>query len=105
MRVGTTGDPATRSDGEHTDVDLWHFQTEDGRGLRGALDWFVPYIRDGKDWAWDQITDFDPAGYVPLFRRGLAKYGNPAYREILTALPSDIVSNHRINLTFPSDLG
>lgn len=87
---------------EHTGVDLWHFETEDGRGLRGALDWFVPYIRDGRDWPWDQITDFDPAGYIPLFRRGMVKYGDPAYREILAALPSDIVSGHRINLTFPS---
>jgi hypothetical protein len=83
-------------------VDLWTYRSGDGRSLKAALDWFLPYVHEQKAWTWEQIAEFDPAGYVAPFRMGLVKYGDTAYREVLESIPSETVAAHRVNLTFPS---
>lgn len=32
------------------DNDLWHFRTSDGRGMRRAVDFMMPYVRDKASW-------------------------------------------------------
>ena len=37
--------------GEHVGVDLWHFQTPEGAGIRKALDFLMPYVEEPeKQW-------------------------------------------------------
>ena len=36
-------------------VDLWHFQTADGRSIRKALDYLLPYAMGEKPWPYQQI--------------------------------------------------
>lgn len=46
--------------GAHTDVDLWHAETPDGRSIRAALDFIVPIALGQQEWTYPQITKWNP---------------------------------------------
>ncbi|MBT3606091.1 MAG: alginate lyase family protein, partial [Candidatus Latescibacteria bacterium] len=83
----------------HVGEDLWTFETEDGRSLAKVLDWFVPYIREEKEWTWQQIHDYKSASYMPLYHLAAAHL-DARYTDILADLPTD--KKHRIHLTCPA---
>jgi Alginate lyase len=68
--------------GERAGVDLWGFQTADGRGLRRALDWLVPFA-EGKAWAHPQITPWSPRDLAPLLREAAVRYREERYETLL----------------------
>ncbi len=85
---------------EHTDIDLWQFETEDGRCIRGALDWLVPYVLEQESWTWQQITPFARQDYLRIFRPAVAAYRSESYRDIVDILDSDGCFDHRAHLLY-----
>jgi hypothetical protein len=67
--------------GEDVQVDLWHYQTQDGRSIRKALDYLLPYAVGEKRWEHQQITDFKPREFVPQLLLAAIKLGNPQYEK------------------------
>jgi Alginate lyase len=55
--------------GENVGVDLWNFQTADGRGIRKAVEFLEPFTHDGKKWPYQQITPFRPERFDVILRR------------------------------------
>ncbi len=45
---------------QHLDVDLWHTQTKDGKGIEKCIEWMMPYLLKQKTWAYKQI---EPISY------------------------------------------
>lgn len=41
--------------GTRTGVDLWKFETADGRSIKKAYDYLIPYISSDKKWAYQQL--------------------------------------------------
>ncbi|MEN9686572.1 MAG: hypothetical protein RLZZ28_2358 [Bacteroidota bacterium] len=39
-------------------VDIWHYQTRDGRSIQKALDWLLPYAMQEKKWEYQQIKEY-----------------------------------------------
>jgi hypothetical protein len=68
--------------GQHVGVDLWRYRTPDGRGIRQALDFLVPYAAGERTWAFDQITPFSASTLHPLLRRAAAAWQEPTYRAL-----------------------
>lgn len=68
--------------GEHVGVDLWRYQTPDGRSLRKALDYLVPSASGDRRWTDAQITPFRPGELSPLLRRAAVVWKEPKYREL-----------------------
>jgi hypothetical protein len=73
--------------GKQVDVDLWSFETKDGRSIRKALDWLIPYATGEKKWAYEQIKDLQGGSLAPLLRRAAVAYHEPAYEKLLAKLP------------------
>jgi hypothetical protein len=65
--------------GERVGVDLWNFQTKDGRSIRHALDFLLPYATGSKKWEYRQITEFTPQELVFPLLKAAMKLRNPDY--------------------------
>ncbi|HEY7219505.1 MAG TPA: alginate lyase family protein [Candidatus Binatia bacterium] len=72
---------------EKVGVDLWHFQTDDHRGIRTALDWLLPFATGAKPWTDKQLSAFQPERLAPLLRRAALQYRDPRYEQALGKLP------------------
>lgn len=60
-------------------LDLWDFRTADGRSIRRALDFLLPYATGDKKWSYQQINEFNPQEFTPILLKAAAKYHEPAY--------------------------
>jgi hypothetical protein len=68
--------------GDRVGVDLWRYQTKDGRGIRKALDWLIPYAAGEKKWPYKQITGFRGGSLAPLLRRAAVAYKAERYEKL-----------------------
>lgn len=73
--------------GEHVGVDLWHCRTDDGRSIRAALDWVLPYATGRKQWDHKQIGKQNFRPLVRLLRQAARVYKEPAYEKDIEQLP------------------
>lgn len=65
---------------EKKGVDLWHFETSDGRSIKKALDYLLPYATKEKQWEGKQIKPFDPKTYYSLLLQAAIKYKDENYK-------------------------
>jgi hypothetical protein len=82
--------------GERVGVDLWGYRTAEGRGLRQAIDYLVPYAAGDRRWALPQITAFRPGAMHWLLRRAAAAWKAPDYRALAIRVGG---GNERLELT------
>jgi hypothetical protein len=71
--------------------DLWGFELSDGRGMRRAMAFMVPYIRDHKGWPFAPDVMYDtewPMRQASLLFAGLA-FREPTYVELWKTLKAD----------------
>ena len=70
---------------------LWTFELPDGRGMRKALEFMAPYIRDKRRWPLAPDVMYDqywPMRQSSLLFAGLA-FGSSEYLELWKKLPAD----------------
>jgi Alginate lyase len=84
--------------GENVGVDLWNYQTHDGRSIRKALDFLVPFALGEKKWPYQQLGDWPPQMLFSLIRRAAEKYDDLQIKSLLTKVPP-LDSMDRRNLT------
>jgi hypothetical protein len=71
--------------------DLWSFELPDGRGMRRAMAFMVPYIRDRKGWPFPSDVSYDtewPMRQASLLFAGRA-FREPTYVELWKTLRAD----------------
>jgi len=68
--------------GEHIGVDLWFYKTSDGRSIRKALDWVLPFIAGESKWEFQQIDHYNPGSAYPILRLAARHFSNVKYEEI-----------------------
>jgi hypothetical protein len=86
--------------GEKVGVDLWRFTGSDGRGLRRALDYLVPYAAPASSWRYRQITPRGSADLLPFLGVAARIYDEPFYARLMekmvAAPPAYHVGNREI---------
>ena len=80
--------------GEKVGVDLWNYQTIDGRSIRKALDFLVPFAL-GEKWKYQQLGQWPPQQLFPLMRRAADEY--PDFKQMAAKLPA-LSTDDRDNL-------
>ena len=90
---------------DRLDVDLWNYQTEDGRGIRAALDYLAPYATDPSSWpaeTYPYIGDLLKADMTAqTFRRASVGYDDPDYEEVARSIAGGDLELDWINLLEP----
>jgi hypothetical protein len=84
--------------GERAGVDLWHYRTADGRSIRQAVDFMLPYATGERPWTFDQITPFSAGTLHPILRRGAVAWREPKYRALADRIGG---GSPRLILMFP----
>jgi hypothetical protein len=83
--------------GENVGVDLWGYQTSDGRSISRALDYLVPFAVGGQKWPYQQLGEWQPQSLFPLIRRAAVGYDDQRYQSLAAKLPS-VDASDRANL-------
>lgn len=90
---------------EHAGLDLWHFSTKDGRSIRGALEFLLPYALQEKEWPYQMIQGWEDnlnRLYVML-QMAAQKYDNPEYEKMIKKLPIDHSEMCDLVLLYPGN--
>jgi hypothetical protein len=88
--------------GENVGVDLWNYRTPDGRSIRKALDYLLPFGLGEKKWPHQQLGGFSGQALVPLLRRAVVNYPDEPYRTLRSKLPG-LDPESRRNLLFAQE--
>ena len=74
--------------GEKVGVDLWNYQTKDGRGVRRALEFLAPFAFGEKEWPHQQIIKWSPEEYFGLLRQTAGKVQDPQFNALAAKAPA-----------------
>ena len=72
--------------GERVGVDLWRYQTSDGRSIRKAIDWLLPYALGQKPWATPEIGGVNRAELWPVVRLAAYRLGDSQLAQVAAQL-------------------
>ena len=85
-------------------IDLADYENPDGRGIRRALDWLVPFYTGRSEWSHQQIAPFAPEGAYTLLRQAACIFDEPAYAEQaeeIEGLGEEMKRGARAQLLYP----
>jgi hypothetical protein len=88
--------------GESVNVDLWNYQTTEGRSIKRALDFLLPFALGEQKWTYQQLGDWPPQMLFPLLRQAATKYKDSKYQALIAKIPS-VGADDRSNLLRPSN--
>jgi hypothetical protein len=91
--------------GERVGVDLWVYQTTDGRGIRKALDFLTPVALGERKWQYQELGGVKPESLFPLMRRAANAFHDKQYQALMTKVPDvDLADRSRLLRTdIPTD--
>jgi hypothetical protein len=73
--------------GENVGVDLWNYKTADGRSIRRALEYLVPFALGERQWPDQQIGEWQSQALFPLMRIAAAHYQDQQYQALMSKIP------------------
>ena len=80
--------------GDRAGVDLWHYQTSDGRGILKALEFMAPYAEPGHKWTYQQIHVPNRNDLGDLLIRAVPEYpDSPIRNDLQFYQPSDFADS------------
>jgi hypothetical protein len=86
--------------GENVDVNLWNYETHDGRSIRKALNFLTPFAFGENKWPYQQLGQWPPQMLFSLIRRASEKYGDASFAASVAKLPP-VETADRSNLLIP----
>lgn len=67
--------------GRRVGVDLWNASTADGRSIRGAVGFLLPYAKRDKEWTWPLLEPLDPERLYYALSMAAAALEDPAFAQ------------------------
>lgn len=77
----------------HVSVDLWNYQTADGKGIHRAIDWLVPYAAQEKSWDYQQIKPGSNDLAARIMDMAHDQYRDERYGLLARKLDPDLVGD------------
>ena len=73
---------------DNVGIDLWGFQAADGRGIRKAFDYLIPFADGKKKWEYQQLDPLVGERLFNLTRRARLKYKDERFTAVVAATPA-----------------
>ena len=86
--------------GERVGVDLWNYQTPDGRSIRKALTYLAAFAFNERKWEHQQLGGWEPQSLYPLLRKAALRYQDAPYQMLMAKVP-ELDAADRQNLLSP----
>jgi Alginate lyase len=85
---------------ENIKIDLWHFETTDGKNLQKCVDWLVPYLKKDKNWGYKQIKKISYEETVKILKIAAKSYSNPSYEGLAKDIDAETYQSAEFQLIF-----
>jgi hypothetical protein len=85
---------------EHLQIDLWQYETPEGKTLKKCIDWLLPYIKKEKVWEYQQIEKMKYKQTIQILQMASKKYNNLIYAALAKELDSASYQSFLNQLTF-----
>lgn len=86
---------------DRVDVDLWHYEFPDGRGIAKALDYLLPYVvPPTQKWPFKQVKPLKQSDVAPILLQAVSIYRESKYEKALSDYGD--ISGKRIQLLYPT---
>lgn len=72
---------------ENVGVDLWNYETRDGRSIRRALEYLYQFAAGDQKWTYQQLGGFDGRSLFPLIRRAAQHYRDDKFKTEQSKIP------------------
>lgn len=70
---------------ERCGEDLWNFETPDGRSLKKAAEWLLPFASGERSYLKTDIVKQAPQNYLSVFRRAAIKFDDERFEKVVEA--------------------
>jgi len=84
--------------GDRLNINLWSYQTPDGRSLRKGIEYLLPFATGVGHFPYKQITPLRRSELHPVLRRAAVGWNDPNYRTLAQQIGG---STAILDLTFP----
>jgi hypothetical protein len=88
--------------GDRLGSDLWNFTTSDGRGIRTALNYLIPYSLGKQPWTGTQIVPFKPQRLHFALSWAAVRFNDSTYAAAASALSTDSLQASREQFRIPT---
>lgn len=85
---------------ENVSISLWNYQISEGKNIKNALDWIVPYLKNDKKWEYEQIQKRGFEETTKLLKIAADKYSNPEYEDLAKKIDLKTYKSYSIELTY-----
>jgi hypothetical protein len=85
---------------EKVNIDLWKYETPDGKNLQKAVDWLIPYLKKEKKWTYKQIKKMTYEDTIDLMKLSAIAYKKPEYESMAKMADAKIYNSEIYQLTF-----
>jgi hypothetical protein len=87
---------------ERVGVDLWNYESVDGRSVRKAIDYLACFVDNKDAWQHEQIGGVKPSSLYPLLRWAALSYQETKYEAAIRRIQGFDPADARTELLFPA---
>lgn len=85
---------------ENSNISLWNQQISEGKNMKNALNWIVPYLKNEKEWEYEQIQKISYGETVKILKLAAKIYSNPEYENLAKTIDIKTYNSEIIQLTY-----
>lgn len=85
---------------ENSTINLWQYETKEGKNIKKCLDWMMPFLKNEKKWEHEQIKNIGYGETVRILKIAAQKYSNPDYEALAKAIDLKTYQSEMNQLTF-----
>ena len=85
---------------ENANESLWNHQITEGKNMKNALNWIIPYLKKEKEWEFEQIQKIGFGETIKILKLATKKYENPEYEKLAKTVDSKTYQSDYIQLTY-----